>query len=70
MRIRLTFDDGLAAYIRAQAKVLYGTDKAAIVALVRRSILEDCKSDNLLEWMYPHLPADIQQAWAHRRIER
>lgn len=68
LRIRLTFDDGLASYIHAQAKMLYGTDRAAIVALVRRSVLEDCKNDGLLAWMLPHLPPDIQRAWSHRKL--
>ena len=66
LRIRLTFDAGLAAYIRAQAKFLYGSERAAIIALVRSQIIADTGKDGLLQCMWPHLPPDIQRAWRHR----
>lgn len=66
LKIRLTIDAGLAAYIRAEAKILYGSDRAAIIALLRNAIQTDIRSDGWLLALYPHLPPEIQKAWAHR----
>lgn len=68
LRIRLTLDAGLAAYVRAYTKGvgLYGTERETIVAFVREGINRRCEGDVLLEKMMPHLPPDIQRAWLHR----
>lgn len=67
-RIRITLDDGLAAYIRAMVKGvrIYGDERETIIYLIRDALDRRTESDALLQMMMPHLPQDIQRAWLHR----
>lgn len=70
LRIRLTFDDGLAAYIRALVASpvgIYGDERETIVYLVRSGVIKLFESEVYRNAMMPYLPKDIQRAWSKNR---
>ena len=64
MRIRLTLDDGLAAYIRAYAAGIgiAGNERDTIIFLLRGAMTKSFRG-GIAEAMMPYLPEDIQAAW-------
>lgn len=68
LRIRMTFDSGAAAWIRAEAKFLYGSNRRAIEQLMLNAIRKDVACDNILRHLLPHLPDDIRKSFAFRNL--
>lgn len=68
LRIRLTLDSGLAAYVRAWVKGfgIPNNERDAIIDMVRDTVLKRLESETLREMMIPHLPRDIQRAFKGR----
>lgn len=71
LRIRLTIDDGLAAYLRAWVNGIgfAGDERETIIYLLRSKINDDFTHRNadgqrvFRDMMFPWLPKDIQAAW-------
>lgn len=68
LRIRLTLDRGLAAYVRAHVKGIgiAGSERETLVFMIRDCIVRDCENQVLCHLMMPHLPPDIRAAWGHK----
>lgn len=68
LRMRLTLDDGLAAYLRALVNGvgLYGNERETAVFLIGDGLSDRFKSDAFRAAMMPHLPDDIRRAWGDR----
>lgn len=68
LRIRLTLDRGLAAYIRAYVKAvgIYGDERETIIAMVRNEVIRFTESQHIRAAIMPHLPRNIQRAWKGR----
>jgi len=70
LRIRLTLDDGLAAYIRAIVASpigFYGDERATIIFMVRQQIIQHTESPVIRDAIMPWLPVDIRRAWGRER---
>lgn len=71
LRIRLTIDSGLAAYLRAWVCGigLAGNERETIIYLLRCRLNDDFEHRNnngdrvFRDMMFPWLPKDIQAAW-------
>lgn len=64
LRIRLTLDERLAAYIRAYVAAvgIAGDERETIIFLLRSAVWESFRG-GIAEAMMPYLPEDIQAAW-------
>jgi hypothetical protein len=66
LRIRLTLDAGLAAYLRALVNGvgIHGDERETLMFLIRDGIVKRMESEGMRRLMVPHLPADIRQHWS------
>jgi hypothetical protein len=70
LRIRLTLDKGLAAWLRALCASpvgIFGDERETIIYLVRNGMRELAESEAFREAITPHLPEEIRKHTRKRR---